>query len=811
MKPNHTKQLLSEANAYFQKGAFDKAVQLYELARLRYPELKRYVDINVQIAKRRKARGRGRASDPGRVVRLVPTGGLEPDSTNGRRWIAITNDPHFEVFLSAGGNLEVGWYEINILINSENQRGIAKFYLDCGRGYSEKESIEIPFLSGERAKRVFCLKETVASVRFDPMETEGEFEIAELQWNPISEEYALVEILKVISPGDECAERLQKGVWARALNKLDLSVDGSAAEQLLDAYNKKFIPRQPVVDYPKWIRMREKAGNLAVDEVRFHIKSFKLKPLISIILPTYNTPERFLRECIESVMAQSYWNWELCIADDASTSEHVRRVITEYANADSRIKYVFREDNGHISKASNTAISVAAGGFLAFLDHDDLLVRDALYYMVESINKDPNAVLIYSDEDKIDEQGIRFDPHFKSDWNPDLFFSHNYICHFVVIKKEIVEKVGGFRVGVEGSQDYDLLLRCLPYIKDSQIVHVPRILYHWRVIEGSTALNPKEKMYTTDAGLKALSDYFRSVQPSVKVECGPVPNTYRTRWPIPEASPLVSLIIPTRDCKDLVEVAVRSIISKTSYKNYEILIIDNGSTCPETLRFFNKIVLEDCRVRVIRYDRPFNYSSINNYAVRFARGSLLGLVNNDIEVIAPEWLTEMVSHAIRDDIGCVGAKLFYSNGTIQHGGVICSIGGVAGHSHKYFPRDHYGYFSRLVLTQNLSAVTAACMLVKKSIFLEVGGLDEKDLSVAFNDVDLCLKVLSAGYRNIWTPYAELYHHESVSRGKEDTPEKQRRFQSEVAIMKSRWGEFLQRDPYYNPNLTRVSEDFSLGM
>jgi GT2 family glycosyltransferase len=541
------------------------------------------------------------------------------------------------------------------------------------------------------------------------------------------------------------------------------------------------------------------------------VTEIESKSLISIITPVYNTPEKYLRLCIDSVLAQSYPHWELCIADDKSTEPHVRKVLTEYQKRDPRIKLVFREQNGHISHASNSALALAKGDFVALLDHDDALPEHALYFMTHAIAEHPEAQILYSDEDKIDINGKRSDPHFKSDWNPDLFYSQNYVSHLGVYKRELLNTIGGFRPGVEGSQDQDLLLRCLPHVSNKQIIHIPKILYHWRTVEGSTAMASGEKSYTTDAGIKVLSEYFQQNGPDgIKIEAGPAPNTYRVRWPIPNPAPLVSLLIPTRDRKTITEVAVRSILDKTTYNSFEIIILDNGSVEPETLDWFAAIQQEDARVQVLRYDHPFNYSAINNFGAQHAKGNLIGLINNDVEVISPDWLTEMVSHALREDIGCVGAKLYYSNDTLQHAGIIMSLRGVAGHSHKYFPKEHPGYFRRLELTQNLSGVTAACLIVRKSVFKQVGGLDEINLKVAFNDVDFCLKVREAGYRNLWTPYAELYHHESISRGSEDSPEKQARFRGEIEFMQSKWGDALKRDPFYSPNLTRDREDFSIG-
>jgi len=585
----------------------------------------------------------------------------------------------------------------------------------------------------------------------------------------------------------------------------------NALDVLFDQYDFIFENRDQNSYYIKWIEEVEIPGLPTAQEVRATLDTMDNPPLISIVMPVYNTDEIFLRECIESVLAQSYPYWELCIADDKSTKPHVEQVLKEYESRDRRIKVVYREQNGHISLASNSALKIATGDYVALLDHDDTLPEYAIYFMVLAIKQHPQAQILYSDEDKIDTKGRRSMPHFKSDWNPDLFFSQNYVSHLGVYKRDLLNRIKGFRVGLEGSQDQDLLLRCLPHVQHEQIIHLPRVLYHWRTVEGSTALASDEKSYTTEAGIRALRDYFSEHGPEgVRVEAGLVPNTYRTIWPLPQPAPLVSLLIPTRDKKDITEIAVCSILEKTTYPHYEIIILDNGSVEQETLDWFTVIQKKDARVRVIRYDHPFNYSAINNFGVAHSKGSVIGLVNNDVEVINSEWLTEMVSNACRSEIGCVGAKLYYSDDTVQHGGVIIGIGGVAGHSHKYYARSHKGYLCRLVITQNLSAVTAACLIIRREIYDAVGGLEEEGLKVAFNDVDFCLKVREAGYRNLWTPYAELYHHESISRGFEDTPEKQTRFKMEVEFMKNKWCDILKQDPYYNPNLAKDREDFSIG-
>jgi glycosyltransferase involved in cell wall biosynthesis len=533
-------------------------------------------------------------------------------------------------------------------------------------------------------------------------------------------------------------------------------------------------------------------------------------PRFSIVMPTYNTDPALLRACLDSVLDQGYAHWELCIADDASTNPAVRAVLDDYATRDERIKLRYRAANGHIVAASNSALELASGDFIVLLDHDDVLAAHALYAVARALQQRPSAQLLYSDEDKLDVNGERTAPYFKPDFSPDLLYSQNYFSHLGVYRRTLVLAVGGFRPGYEGSQDYDLVLRCVERVQDPRdIVHISEVLYHWRMAEGSTAAGHDRKSYASDAGQRALQDHFDRRGAGVVVSVT-APGIYRHQWPLPADAPLVSLVVPTRDGYAMLKMCIESILERTSYTHYEILIVDNQSTCALTLAYLEKLQVAG-KARVLRYDAPFNYSAINNFAARHARGTLIGLINNDVEVIDGQWLGELVSHAVRADIGCVGAKLYYPNETIQHAGVVCGLGGVANHAHRHFRRDSPGYFGRLWTIHNVSAVTAAVVLLRKSVFDEVGGLDEQGLPVAFNDVDLCLKVMQAGYRNVWTPYAELYHHESVSRGTDETPEKRARFRGEVAVMQERWAALLARDPYYNPNLTREREDFSLAV
>ncbi|MDP1666461.1 MAG: glycosyltransferase [Methylobacter sp.] len=559
-------------------------------------------------------------------------------------------------------------------------------------------------------------------------------------------------------------------------------------------------------DYREWVRRYDLLTDQDRKKIKTQIRQLHKPPLISVVMPVYNPPLNMLEDAILSVQGQLYPNWELCIADDASTDVEVHKLLQRYMDNDSRIKVVFREKNGHISAASNSALDLVNGEYVALLDNDDLLREHALFWIADAIVSHPDAGLIYSDEDKIDQAGLRYDPYFKPDWNPDLFLSHNMICHLGAYRTELVKEIGGFREGYEGAQDYDLALRCSEQLAPAQIVHIPRVLYHWRSHPGSTAQAGSEKNYALLAGERALNDHFARIQIPAQAELLDF-GMYRAQYAIPKSAPLVSLIIPTRNGLSLIKQCIESLFAKTTYKNFEILIVDNNSDDPETLDYFASFA-DNEKIRVLRDERPFNYSALNNAAVQQARGEYLGLINNDIEVISPEWLDEMIGLAIQFGVGAVGARLWYPNDTLQHGGCITGVGGVAGHSHKHLPRGQFGYFARAQLIQTVSVVTAACLVIKKSIYEEVRGLDETNLKVAFNDVDFCLRVREAGYRNIWTPYAELYHHESATRGYEDTPEKKARFKAEVLYMQKRWGHLLKNDPAYNPNLTLEHEDFS---
>lgn len=579
------------------------------------------------------------------------------------------------------------------------------------------------------------------------------------------------------------------------------------------AYSPPLVNSAPIVpthssSYQLW-QQKNTPRPADLQKLAETIEVFPHRPRISIVMPVFNTPERFLREAIDSVLAQIYPDWELCIADDASTAPHVRPLLERYQAQDARIKVTFRETNGHICESSNSALKLATGEFIALLDHDDVLTPDALYEVALLINRHPQVDMIYSDEDKISEQGHLQDPFFKPDWCPDSFLSRMYTCHLGVYRRSLINHLGGFRPGFEGSQDYDLVLRVTE--KTHQIFHIPKILYHWRIHDRSTASSIHTKNYAIAAAQKAIEEaLYRRGEPGRVTLPKENAGCYIVRYEIREFRP-VTIIIPTRDLGAVLDQCLTSIFRKTNYPNYEVLVIDNGSTDPATFAVFDRWqAQEPKRFRCEPLNIPFNYSKLNNYAVEHAHGDYLLFLNNDIEVITPEWLTAMVEQVQRPSIGAVGARLLYPDGTIQHAGVVAGIGGVAGHSHKHFPGDHIGYFSQIQAINNYAAVTAACLMCRREVFEQVGGFEE-DLAIAFNDVDFCFKILEQGYRNVYLPHVLLYHHESKSRGYEDTPQKQARFQQEIFYMQRKWKKIIDHDPCYSPHLTKLREDYSLNL
>ncbi len=736
------------------------------------------------------------------VVALRPTTHLKALDDSGL-WEAVGNDPAFQC-LGPEFPLPAGWYAFEIELESVAGAEMWSYlYPDYGNPDLESDKVFMPI---ERSATGLCsgivlFKQQVRSLRFDPAVSVCRFRVGAFKIGKVDKRTAGEAMLGALLRRDVS--------WAHKCLTFSRMVWGvlrgggrEFARRLYDAYAQR--PEGSArVPYQTWIDLYDAASPERTRAESEEAATLADGPLLSIILPVYNTPEKWLRKCVASVQRQAYGHWELCIANDASTAPHVRRVLDDMARRDPRIKVVHRPTNGHISASSNSAIALAAGEWFVLLDHDDELHRSALLEVAKAIRAHPRWRLIYSDEDKIDERDERFDPYMKPDWNYDLFLSHNCISHLGVYHAEMVRQVGGFLEGMEGSQDWDLALRCIETLDDDQIGHIPKVLYHWRAIAGSTALAPQEKDYAHLAGLRTLAAHLDRVGSSGRVrEIPGQRGNYRVSYLVPQSAPLVSIVIPTRDRLSLLKACVDSVLETTRYGNYEIVIADNQSVEPETLAYFHS--LDGRRVRVVSFDAPFNYSAINNFAVAKSKGSVICLLNNDITVITPEWLEEMVGHALRPGIGAVGAMLYYPNDTIQHAGVIVGAHGIAAHAYSGYGRGHPGHMSRARLTQSLTAVTAACLVVTREAFESVQGFDPA-LQVAFNDVDFCLRLREKGYRNVWTPFAELYHHESASRGYEDSPEKVARFNSEIRYMRDRWGSVLDHDPAYSPNHSITDE------
>ena len=568
--------------------------------------------------------------------------------------------------------------------------------------------------------------------------------------------------------------------WKKVKRKLSNAVDYTKARMPL--YTPDELEAQKKVQFPR--------------DIKF-----------SILVPLYNTPEKFLREMIESVRGQTYSNWELCLAD-GSDNEHnkVGKICKQFVKSDKRVTYKKLEENKGISGNTNACIEMATGDYIALFDHDDLLHPAALFEMMKAICYQ-EADMIYTDENTFhDTPADAYFPHFKPDYAPDTLRSYNYICHFTAFSRKLLEKAGGgFRSEFDGSQDYDLILRLTE--KAENVVHIPKILYYWRSHKNSVASDISAKPYTMVAAKRALSEHLNRIGLKGTVLDSTIPSTYRIAYEI-EGEPLISILIPNKDHISDLKKCIDSICIKSTYKNWEIIVVENNSTEAETFEYYKELQ-NDSRVHVVTWTSEFNYSAINNFGAQYARGEYILLLNNDVEIITDDWLEQMLMFAQRSDVGAVGAMLYYPDDTVQHAGVILGIGGVAGHAHKYFQRGSYGYVSRMTIAQNYSCVTAACVLIRRSVWNEINGLDEA-FKVAFNDVDLCMRIRKAGYLVVWTPYAELYHYESKSRGAEDTIEKQGRFKGEVLRFQGRWGEELVKgDPYYNPNLSLTREDFSL--
>ncbi len=597
--------------------------------------------------------------------------------------------------------------------------------------------------------------------------------------------------------------------WGRLLKKLSPYTIQKGLRYLKHYGPKEFWARlgerfEPEeIPYGPWYeKYRPKAEELE----RQRKKRWKHRPKISVAVPVYRTPETFLRQMLESLQAQTYENWELCIVNASPGERDLEEILREYADQDSRIRWKNLAENAGIAENTNQALAMVQGDYVGFLDHDDLLAPNALYEVAGSLEKEPDIECIYTDEDKVTaDLSEHFQPHFKPDFNLDLLRSNNYITHFFLVQRDIIDRAGGFRGEFEGAQDYDFILRCTECA--GKIHHIPEILYHWRTHKSSTADNPASKMYAYEAGKLAIEQHLeRSRTPGIVSHTKDY-GFYRVKYPVQEES-LISIIIPNKDEKETLKTCLRSIQETSTYKNYEILIIENNSSTEEIFQYYEELEQQD-NIRVAVWEGAFNYSAINNYGASLAKGQYLLFLNNDVEIITPDWMEEMLGNCQRPETGAVGAKLYYPDSTIQHAGCILGIGGIAGNMFVGMSRSRTGYLHKASLQQDLSVVTAACMMTKAKTFREAGGFTE-ELAVAFNDVDLCLKIRSLGYLVIYDPYVELYHYESKTRGAEDNEEKVRRFQREIEYMRSHWIHLLKEgDPYYNKNLSLTKWNYAL--
>ena len=556
-------------------------------------------------------------------------------------------------------------------------------------------------------------------------------------------------------------------------------------------------------DYGGWIKYNEPKDADLKNQMK---KKFDIEPKISVVVPMYNTKEKFFKDLVNCMINQTYSNWELCLADG---SPKQNENLQKYIEKDSRIKYKFLNENKGISGNSNEAIKMAEGDYIALLDHDDILADYALFEVVNYLNKWPNAEFLYSDEDKIDENDNRYDAYFKPDFAPDTLRCQNYICHFSIFKKELMEKLGGFKPDYDGAQDYDIFLRMSEITNPENIKHIPKILYHWRVHNESTAkLNSHAKNYAFEAGKKAIEDHLKRIGLDGTVSEGCIEGIYRIDYKV-IGNPKVSIVIPNKDGKDILEVCINSLLQKTTYNNYEIVVVENNSETEEIFEYYKGIEKNE-KIKVVHYpNKGFNYSAIINFGVKNSDGDYIVQLNNDTELITPNWLELMLGFCQRPDVGGVGVKLYFPDETIQHAGIIVGIGGIAGNRFKSIPKSGHGYFAKESMIENLSAVTAACIMNPKSIYEEVGYMDEK-LAVAFNDVDFCLKIREKGYLIVYNPFVEFWHYESKSRGAENTPAKIKRFQGEMNTFEQRWPDILDTgDPYYNINLSLDTEVYHM--
>lgn len=713
---------------------------------------------------------------------ITPESDIEVLSEAGGEYKAIGKEPHFRLEFSLPP--KAGWYYLEAALVRNNGSREAFIEVDAAGSRSE---IPIPTNLRGSVREVFCLPDGVMRVYWHPTRAAGYFSQSRLQIHKIGS------IESFFRRAYRVACDLLRFKNIKPAARAGLSWIG-AIRNLDDAYRRTVrlrLDRLQCIDYAKFIVLHDTIKNSDIRAMRGEMKRFRFTPLITLIMPVDGPYPPWFREALEAVSRQIYPKWEILLAGNFFSVPASLTIAEEACRSDSRVRLVPVQGDMSASSRFNAALEQAQGEFLVKLDQHDMLPPNALYCLVRQLNETRDAALIYTDHDDIDAAGKRANPCFKPDWNPDLFTSHYYIGSLCLYQTALVRAVGGYRQGFEGAEEYDLALRYLKITSPSRIRHVARVLCHKR-----SALGREGNRQAHESGKRALVDYFSGTD--ILVEDGPADTLYRIRHPLPTHPPLVSIIIPTRDRLDILRTCIESIRCTTDYPNWEMLIVDNQSIEPPTLEYLNN-VQQDKRIRVLQYDQPFNYSAINNFAVQHARGDVIALLNNDVEVMTSDWLKEMVSHAIRPEVGAVGAKLLYANGSVQHAGIVLGLGRVASHIHRYLNGDDHGYCRRAVLSQNFSAVTGACLVVSRKKYEEVGGLNE-ELRIAFNDVDFCMRLMTSGYMNIFTPFSKLFHHESLSRGADDTLEKHERMIDESDYLSRVWGEKLKHDFSFNENI-----------
>src|SRR5712664_1507174 len=691
------------------------------------------------------------------------------------------------------------WVEMEIELRGEPGLRVSPLiFVNHGYGFSIGTRIRLPAPVRDRVSALVRLPQPVVGLRFTPLDRPGRFDLGSVRVRQVSSPEVA---LRLGYPRAAALVREPKRL-ARTLRNAYLlwRTEGLLGLKRRLAGETETPLRNTTRGYADWIQCYDTLSDAERAAIKNHLHTLEYQPTISIILPLHDSNEQSLRRTLESAQSQLYPKWQLCMAGDLSNEKQVGKLIELYRSNDERIHVVYGSQTLDRSARLQNALELARGELLLVLDETDLLREHSLYMFASELNAEPEAQLVYADEDSINPAGERSNPRFKPDWNPDLLCSFNYISRFVAIRTDLVKSVGGFRSGIAGQEELDLLLLFTSTLDSPKIRHIPHLLGH---------TTPKELARATATAAspeQVVQEQLQKRDPRIRVEAGRLPDSCHVRYPIPDASPLVSLLIPTRDGLPLLRRCIESITQRTTYPSYEIVVVDNQSRDLALLRYLEGLA-QSKKARVIKYDRPFNYSAINNLAAREAKGRILGLLNNDLEVISPHWLQEMVSQALRPEVGAVGAKLYYPDGTVQHAGVVLGIYGLSEHIHRGLGRDEPGYCGRAQLIQDISVVTAACMLLRRELFEQLHGLEE-GLPVAFNDVDLCLRLQDLGYRNVFTPYAELYHYESATRGLDDSPSKRQRLRMDSQFRQRRWGARVEEDPFYSPNLTIEGTDCS---